>query len=99
MSVTCALTPCTPALLVVPHTPLCFCMVFLSPCAKLVWHDRSHLQEEASIQHDWIVHLHDRYFSKKSAKGPASLQLAHSLKETLWASAMVRTVQLTVAYT
>lgn len=48
------------------------------------------LIEEAATQHDWVVHLHEKWFNKKTARGPQGLQLAHGLRETLWASSMVR---------
>ncbi len=47
-------------------------------------------QEEAKVQHEWVTHLHDRWFSKRTSRAPRALHLAHSAKETLWASAMVR---------
>jgi hypothetical protein len=47
------------------------------------------LQAEAKLQHDWIAHLHDRWFSHAGTKGPEGLRLSDSLEQTLWAAAMV----------
>lgn len=51
------------------------------------------MQAEAKLQHEWVVHMHEAFFSRTGAKGPQGLRLAKSVKDTLWACALVRVMK------